>query len=161
MLNFLKSRTQRNKERNAAKLALLRMEGDMIRRALGNIAAVSNDVEVIDATDVAAIVKAISPSGFEYRVDLFGANEIYQAITLKNYMKLANGIGHLEEEDEFMVALCLIDKCEEFGDYETMVRVFNFFEYVVRHNRTNSPTVVFAREYNIKMRRYLSDLGLL
>jgi hypothetical protein len=139
---------------------MLASDRSTIQKAMDRIAAAS-DVEVIDATDVANIVRAISPSGFEYRVDLYGADEIYGAITFSNYRKLVNGINHLEEEDEFLVALCLIDKCEEYGDYASMVRVFALFEYVVRHNRTNTPVVVFSRQYNIEMRKYLSDLGLL
>lgn len=160
IVDFNTLRAMGNKKKNAAKLEFFKMEREMIRKAQEGI-AVTTDVEVISAEEIADIVKAISPSGFVYRVTLDGANEIYNAINEHNYKQLANGIGHLEEDDEFLVGMCLIDKCEEYADYEAMAEVFKVYEYVVRHKKANSPVITYARQYNIGMRMHLTNLNLL
>lgn len=118
-------------------------------------------VEVITAEEIAELVTTVSPSGFEYRINLSGADFHYNMINERNYKAFADKMGHMERESEFIAAMCLIDKCEEYDDYNTMASTFRIFEYVIRHNKTNTPVVTYAREYNIAMRRYLEELNLL
>lgn len=154
--------TTRKKRNLGDRLEFLKAEGISIREAIKDV-AVTSEIEYIDMQEVAEIIKAISPSGFKYRVTLDGATGIYNSINERNYIKLVNGIGHLEEEDEFLAGMCLIDKCEEYGDFERMAQVFRIFEYVVRHKKADkvTPIIGFARQYTIEMRTYLSELGLL
>lgn len=96
-----------------------------------------------------------------HRVTLDGADDMYGWIDESNYIKFVNGFSNLEKDEEFLFAMVLIDKCEEYDDAQSMVRIFNVFEFIVRHHKQASPTISFARQYIIEMRRYLTDLGLL
>ena len=157
--------TGRNKKNNARRLEFLKQEGEMVRRTLEEQAAANESADVKDiitAEEIAELLQQnVSPSGFVYRVLLDGAAKAYRSITLANYRNLVEELGHLEKEHEFLRALCLIDKCEEFADYEAMGKAFRIFEYVVRHNKTNTPIITFARQFNIEMRRYLEELNVL
>jgi hypothetical protein len=155
----------KNKKRNSEVLATFKKEREMIRRAMEEQAAgksISGEAkEILTAEEIAALLQDMSPSGFVYRVNLPGAKEVYRFITLSNYQGLIDVLGHMEKEHEFLRAMCLIDKCEEFADYDYMAKGFKIFEYVVRHNKTNAPTIAYARQFIIEMRRYLEELNLL
>jgi hypothetical protein len=159
---FLKGKKKQHLE---SRLSTLKTEREAVRRAYEEQAATkglsSNGKEILTAEEIAALLSSISPSGFIYRVDLQGANDAYRAINLGNYRTLVDKMGHMERESEFIKAMCLIDKCDEYSDFEYMARAFKFFEYVVRHNKTNSPAVTYARQFNIEVRRYLEELNLL
>lgn len=117
--------------------------------------------EILSAEEIAALLQDISPSGFVYRVDLPGAVDVYRFINLGNYREFVDNLGHMEKDNEFLKAMCVIDKCEEFVDYDSMAKAFRVFEYVVRHNKTNTPVVMYARSWSIEMRKYLEELNLL
>jgi hypothetical protein len=155
----------KNKKRQQEVLATFRKEREMIKRAMDEQAA-SKSIggqakEILTAEEIASLLQEISPSGHVYRINLDGAKEVYRFITLSNYQGLVDVLGHMEKEHEFLKAMCLIDKCEEFADYEYMAKGFKIFEYVVRHNKTNAPTIAYARQFIIEMRRYLEELNLL
>jgi hypothetical protein len=145
-----------NKRRNKQRMAFFKLEREMVRKAMERVAAASVDV-VEEIVDLPAVIS--QDTGFMYRVVLPGANELYDAITQWNYRKLVNGMGHLEHDDEFLLAMIVIDKCEEYLDYESMIKAFNIFEYVVRHRKNSSEVISFARQYVIEIRQYLTELG--
>lgn len=157
--------TGKKKENNARRLQFLKQESNIIRRSMEEQAAakgISGEAkEILTTEEIAELLQTMSPSGFVYRVDFDGALDVYRTITLSNYRNLVDRMSHMERESEFLRAMCLIDKCEEYADYEYMARAFKFFEYVVRHNKTNTPAVTYARQFNIEMRRYLETLNLL
>lgn len=146
------------KRRMEQRMSFLRQEREMIRKAMDRVAAASADV-VEEIVDLPAVIS--QETGFMYRVTLAGADELYNAVTKYNYYKLANGLGHLEEDDEFLLAMIVLDKCEEYMDYDALAKAFSILEYVVRHNKSNSEVVSFARQYVIEMRAYLTELGYL
>lgn len=96
-----------------------------------------------------------------HRVTLDGADEMYSWIDESNYIKFVNGFSNLNNDEEFLFAMVLIDKCEEYEDYGSMVRIFNVFEFIVRHHKQASPIISFARQYIIEIRHYLTNLGWL
>jgi hypothetical protein len=152
------ARVMFKKKKNARRLETFKREREMIRQASEMSAPA---VEIITAEEIAEVMLPISESGFEYRIHLDGADFHYNIINERNYKALADKMGHMERESEFVAAMCLVDKCEEYGDYDTMASTFGILEYVIRHNKTNTPVVTYAREYIIEMRKYLTHLNIL
>lgn len=165
IININNIKAMLNKKKMSRRLDFLKTEGEMVRRTLDEQAVSKQPIvettDVLTTEEIAELLQSMSPSGFAYRVELDGALAMYRTINLSNYRELVDKIGHMERESEFLRTLCLIDKCEEFADYEYMSRAFKIFEYVIRHNKTNTPVVSYARRWTIEMRRYLEELNLL
>jgi hypothetical protein len=161
IINIKEFLTRKKKENNARRLEFLKHEGQWIRETMNQTASTSETTDILSNEDIATLMQEISPSGFVYRVELEGAAAAYRSITLANYRELVEKLGHMERDTEFLKALCLIDKCEEFADYDAMTKAFKITEYVIRHNKTNTPVLSYARSWIIEMRRYLEELNLL
>jgi hypothetical protein len=165
VVNITEFLTGKKKEANAKRLDFFKAEREMVRIAMEEQAA-SKSIggeakEILTAEEIAALFQDMSSSGYVYRVTLDGAAQAYRSINLANYRREVDALGHLEREQEFLRAMCLIDKCDEFADYESMSKAFRIFEYVVRHNKTNAPVIAFARQFIIQVRRYLEELNVL
>lgn len=117
--------------------------------------------EILTVEELNAMLQDMSSSGFVYRVQFEGAVSAYRDITLSNYREFVDKLSHMDRDSQFIKAICLIDKCEEYMDYESMVRAFNITEYVIRLNKTNTPAVLYTRIWMTEMRRYMEELNLL
>lgn len=144
------------------RMRFLRQEREMVRKAMEKVAAVQAEIEASKEEEIVDVPAVVSQdTGFLYRVTLPGADELYRAVTQWNYKKLANGMSHLENDEEFLLGMIVVDKCEEYQDYESMVKAFNVLEYVVRHHKNTSEVISFTRRYVIEVREYLTEIGLL
>lgn len=157
-----------NKAANRKKLDFLKAEGQTVRRAMElqatrkereEAARAKAEAEAAGEVVVEPIVS--EDTGFVYRVTLPFAEQYYGWISKDNYEKFVNSFNFVETDEEILFILCLIDKCEEYDDAASMLSVFSLFEYIIRHKKESSKVIAFARQYNIEMRQYLTDLGLL
>lgn len=154
---------RRNMER---RMKFLREETLSVRRAIEEkeaaeaiTAAVAKE-EAVKAEETAK-APIVYSDNFRRCIGLEGAEELYDVIREHNYGSLAKNMGHMTEDREFLAAMVVLDKCEEYGDYEAMIKAFLVFEHVVRYHKKSSPVIVFARRYIIEMREYLTQLELL
>jgi hypothetical protein len=142
----------RNKKRNRQLLEFLREESIMVRKALALVAMAEKEAAPMLALPAETVLR--------HRVDIIGADEIYDAINLSNYRALINSIDIAKTEDEFFVAMCVLDKAEEFGDYNTMMYGFKMLESTLRRNKESKPTINYARKYVNRVREHLMDLSI-
>lgn len=146
---------KRAQKRISSTLATFAKEREMIKKAMEE-QAVAKSAPLQEESHVK------EPLHVTYRrVELPDVEMMYDRINISNYKEMADRIGHMEREVEFVLCMCIIDKCEEYGDYDTMVSTFKVFEYVIRHKKESTPTLSYVRKYAIQMRVYLTDLGLL
>jgi hypothetical protein len=161
-INLKEFMFRKKKENLEQRLNTLKQDRKAIEEAAKRQAVKETKVtEVITSEEIAVSLDPVAPSDFAYRINIHGSVDAYRRITLSNYRELVNKLGHMDKDEEFLRALCLIDRCEEFNDYEYMVRAFTIVEYVVRHNKTNTEVVTYSRQFCIEMRRYLEELNLL
>jgi hypothetical protein len=131
---------------------MIEMDRVMIMKALRKVSMATREEVIILALPAPRVIRR--------RVDIIGADELYAAIDESNYRSLAGSILMAQEEDEILVAMVVIDKCDEFEDYETMVMAYKHLDALLRYTKDSNATLNYARKFRNRINEYLTDQGI-